>query len=57
MLSRALPLTYAVEGMRNIMIKGADPSWSSLQLDFGVVLGFCVLVIIAGILTLRRRIA
>ena len=56
-LSRALPLTYAVEGMRNIMIKGADLSWSSLQLDFGVVLGFCVLVIIAGILTLRRRIA
>ena len=56
-LSRVLPLTYAVEGMRNIMIKGADLSWSSLQLDFGVVLGFCVLVIIAGILTLRRRIA
>ena len=56
-LSRALPLTYAVEGMRNIMIKGADLSWPSLQLDFGVVLGFCVLVIIAGILTLRRRIA
>ena len=56
-LSRVLPLTYAVEGMRNIMIKGADLSWPSLQLDFGVVLGFCVLVIIAGILTLRRRIA
>src|SRR6266568_2244298 len=56
-LSRVLPLTYAVEGLRNIMIKGADLSWSSLQLDLGVVLGFCVLVILAGATTLRRRIA
>src|ERR1700716_476546 len=56
-LSHVLPLTYAVEGLRNIMIKGADLGWSSLQLDFGVVLGFCVLVILAGATTLRRRIA
>src|SRR2546428_9706106 len=38
-LSRVLPLTYAVEGLRNIMIKGSDLSWSSLQLDVGVGLG------------------
>ena len=56
-LSHVLPLTYAVEGLRNIMIKGADLSWSSLQLDMGVVLGFCILVILAGATTLRRRIA
>src|SRR6202022_2640013 len=56
-LSHVLPLTYAVEGLRNIMNKGADLSWSSLQLDFGVVLGFCILVILAGAMTLRRRIA
>jgi ABC-2 type transport system permease protein len=55
-VSRVLPLTYAVEGMRNIMIKGADLGWSSLQLDFAVVLGFCLLVIVAGATTLRRRI-
>ncbi len=56
-LSRVLPLTYAVEGLRNIMIKGADLTWSSLQLDVGVVLGFCIIVILAGATTLRRRIA
>lgn len=56
-LSHVLPLTYAVNGMRDIMIKGADLSWSSLQLDFGVVLGFAALVILAGATTLRRRIA
>jgi hypothetical protein len=39
------------------MVKGADLTWSSLQLDAGVVAGFCVLLIVAGVATLRRRIA
>jgi ABC-2 type transport system permease protein len=56
-VSDVLPLTYAVNGLRDVMIKGADLSWPSLQLDAGVVAGFVVLVIVAGIATLRRRIA
>jgi len=56
-LSDALPLTYAVNGLRDVMLKGADLTWLSLQLDVGIVAGFCVLVIVAGITTLRRRIA
>ena len=56
-LSDVLPLTYAVDGMRDIMVKGADLTWSSLQLDAAVVLGFCVVLIFAGTATLRRRLA
>jgi len=56
-LSNVLPLTYAVNGLRDVMLKGADLTWQSMQLDVGVVAGFCVLVIVAGIATLRRRIA
>jgi ABC-2 type transport system permease protein len=56
-VSDVLPLTYAVNGLRDVMLKGADLSWPALQLDIGVVAGFCVLVIVAGIATLRRRIA
>jgi ABC-2 type transport system permease protein len=56
-ISDVLPLTYAVNGIRDVMIKGADLTWPSLQLDAGVVAGFCVLLIIAGVATLRRRIA
>ena len=56
-LSRVLPLTYAVEGMRSIMIKGADLASATLQIDFAVVLGFCLLVIVASAATLRRRVA
>jgi len=56
-LSDVLPLTYAVSGLRDIMLKGADLTWSSLQLDAGVVLAFVVALIVAGTATLRRRIA
>ncbi len=56
-LSDVLPLTYAVNGLRDVMVKGADLSWGSLQLDAGVVVGFVVVLIVAGTATLRRRIA
>jgi ABC-2 type transport system permease protein len=56
-VSNVLPLTYAVNGLRDVMVKGADLTWASLQLDTGVVAGFCVVLIVAGVATLRRRIA
>jgi ABC-2 type transport system permease protein len=57
LLSDVLPLTYAVNGLRDVMIRGADLTWGSLQLDVGVVAGFIVLLVVAAVTTLRRRIA
>jgi ABC-2 type transport system permease protein len=56
-LSNVLPLTYAVNGMRDIMVKGADLTASGLPLDAAVVAGVCVLLIVAGSTTLRLRVA
>lgn len=56
-VSNVLPLTYAVNGMRDIMVKGADLTWPSLQLDLAVVAAFGVVLIAAGTATLRRRLA
>ena len=56
-VSDVLPLTYAVNALRDVMLKGADLTWSSLQLDVGVVAFFVVVLIAAGTATLRRRIA
>ena len=56
-VSNVLPLTYAVDGLRDVMLKGADLSWSVLQRDTLVVLGYCVVVIVLAGLTLRRRVA
>lgn len=55
-LSNVLPLTYAVKGLRDVMLKGADLTWSSLQLDVAVVAAFVVAFVVAGAMTLRRRI-
>ncbi len=56
-ISNVLPLTYAVNGMRDIMVKGADLTWPSLQLDLAVVAAFGIVLIAAGTATLRRRLA
>ena len=56
-ISNVLPLTYAVNGLRDVMITGADLTWGSLQLAVAVVLGFVIVVLLAGAATLRRRIA
>lgn len=56
-ISNVLPLTYAVNGLRDVMLRGAGPDWPGVQLDVAVVAGFCVLAIAAAGATLRRRIA
>ena len=56
-LSNVLPLTYAVSALRDVMIRGADLTWSSLQLDVAVVAAFVIAFVVAGATTLRRRIA
>ena len=56
-VSDVLPLTYAVNALRDVMLKGADLTWPSLQLDVAVVAAFIVAFVVAGATTLRRRIA
>jgi ABC-2 type transport system permease protein len=56
-VSYVLPLTYAVSALRDVMLKGADLTWPQLQLDIAVVIGFIVVLIVAGTATLRRRVA
>lgn len=56
-ISNALPLTYAVEALREVMLRGADLSSSVVQLDIAVLAGFAALAIVAGVLTLRREVA
>lgn len=55
-VSNVLPLTYAVNALRDIMIKGADLTWGSVQLGLGVIFIFCVALVVAASTTLRRRV-
>jgi ABC-2 type transport system permease protein len=56
-ISNVLPLTYAAAGLRDVMLKGADLGWQSIQLDAGIVLAYGLLAVVAAAATLRRRVA
>ena len=56
-VARVLPLTYAVEGLREVMIKGADLSSATLQVDLLVLLGIAALFVVLAAGTIRREVA
>jgi len=56
-ISNALPLTYAVDAMRAVMLEGQTLASPDVLRDVLVLAGFCVLVIVAASATLRRTVA
>jgi ABC-2 type transport system permease protein len=56
-VSRVLPLTYAVDALRSAMLKGSGLDSPAVLLDLGVVSAFALLMALAAAGTLRRRIA
>lgn len=49
-----MPLTYAVDGLRQVFIAGADMSVAALQRDLGVLAGIAVFFAVLASLTIRR---
>ncbi len=56
-IARLLPLTYAVDGLREVMIKGADLGSATLRLDLGVLAGLAIAFAALAALTIRREVA
>jgi ABC-2 type transport system permease protein len=56
-ISNALPLTYAVDALRDVMLRGADLGSADVVRDIVVLAAFCVVVILAAAATLRREVA
>ena len=56
-ISRVLPLTYAVEGLREVLIKGSGLDAGRLQLDLLVLAGFATAFIGLAGRTIRREVA
>ena len=54
-LSNALPLTYAVYGLRDVMLKGDGVASPGILLDLGVGVLFAALAIVVAGATLRRQ--
>jgi ABC-2 type transport system permease protein len=55
-IARLLPLTYAVDGLRDVMIRGYGLAAASVQLDLIVLGGFAILFIVLAGLTIRREV-
>jgi ABC-2 type transport system permease protein len=56
-IARLLPLTYGLEALRGVMIRGAGLDDPTLQLDLVVLLGIAVAVMLLATRTIRREVA
>jgi ABC-2 type transport system permease protein len=56
-IARVMPLTYAVEGLREVMIKGSGLGSPTLQLDLAVLAAVVVLLVVVATATIRREVA
>lgn len=56
-LGRVLPVTYAIDGLRDVMIRGYDLSATSVQLDVAVLAGIALLFVALAATTIRRQVA
>ena len=56
-VARVLPLTYAVEALRDVMIRGHDLSAASVQLAIIVLAAIAALFVALAAATIRREVA
>jgi len=56
-VAHALPLTYAIEGLREVVLKGADLSSTVVQTDLLVLAGIAMFFIVLASTTIKREVA
>ena len=56
-VAHVLPLTYAIEGLREVMLKGADVSSRVVQTDLLVLAGIAVFFVDLASATIKREVA
>jgi ABC-2 type transport system permease protein len=56
-IARILPMTYGIEGLREVLVKGADLTSGTLQLDLLVLAGIALVLAVLAMATIRREVA
>jgi ABC-2 type transport system permease protein len=56
-ISDVLPLTYAVDGLREVMLKGSDLTSAAVQTDLAVLGGIALFFVVLASLTIKREVA
>lgn len=56
-ISNVLPLTYAVDGLREVMLKGSDLTSNAVQTDLLVLAGIALFFVVLASTTIKREVA
>ena len=56
-IAQVLPLTYAVDALREVMLKGADLTSAAVQVDLAVLAGIALFFVVLASATIKREIA
>jgi ABC-2 type transport system permease protein len=56
-VAHVLPVTYAVDALREVMLKGADLGTAVVQTDLLVLAGIAVVFVVLASLTIKREVA
>ena len=56
-IARLMPMTYGIEGLREVLIKGSGLESPTVQLDILVLAGIAIALAILATMTIRREIA
>ena len=55
-VAHVLPMTYAIDGLRAVLIRGADLADGTLRLDLAYLAGVAILFVLLAATTIRREI-
>jgi len=56
-VARVLPVTYAVDALREVMLKGADLASDAVRLDLVVLAGVALVFVVLASATIKREVA
>ncbi|MGZ6273316.1 MAG: ABC transporter permease [Candidatus Limnocylindrales bacterium] len=56
-VARVLPVTYAIDGLRQVMIAGADLTSGKVLIDLAVLTGIAAIFVVLAAATIRREVA
>ena len=56
-VARLMPMTYGIEGLREVLVKGSGIGQWTVQLDVLVLAGIAVVLAVLATLTIRREVA
>jgi ABC-2 type transport system permease protein len=56
-IARVLPLTYAIDGLREVLVKGSDLSSAALRFDLAILAAIAIFLAVLASLTIRREVA